>query len=452
MGRVVLTQVEELPENKVRLSVEVPPGDVRHAVDHAASDLAASLRIPGFRKGKVPMPVLMARLGKQRVYAEAVESHIGGWFRSAARTSRIRPVAQPEYAYDLPPSADAEFRFTATVAVQPMPEVADWTTLEVPAGEPEVPEELVQNELEVLRHAVAELVPVEGRPAREGDVVVVDLVGDGERRDYVVEVGDPRFIEEVNEALVGMSAGDTKTVRYEEEDASAEIEVTVKEIKERSLPPLDDELARAASEFDTLGGLRADIEARLREQLEEELEAEFRAEAADRLVQASRIEASGPLVDARARELLEGMARSLQRRGVSVETYLAVTNQTPEQLIEHLRAEAARAVARELALEAVADRLGIEISDEALRAFIREQAEAAGEDAVEETVERVWQGPVREQLREDLRLRAALDRVAADVKRIPIDLARAREKLWTPEKGAAPSETKLWTPASKERP
>src|SRR5437667_7889700 len=143
MGQVQ-TQVEEWPENRVRLTVEVPGHDVRHAVDHAASDLAGSLRIPGFRKGRVPLPVLFARVGKERVYAEAVESHIGGWFRNAATTSRIRPVASPEYEYDLPSSPDQAFRFHATVSVQPKIEPADWTKLEVPASEPEVPAEAVQ--------------------------------------------------------------------------------------------------------------------------------------------------------------------------------------------------------------------------------------------------------------------------------------------------------------------
>src|ERR671928_1023116 len=100
------TQVEELADNRVRLQVEVGPGDVRHAVEHAASDLAASVKIPGFRKGKVPMQVLVARVGKERVYSEAVETHIGGWFRNAALSSRVRPVSRPEYEYDLPSSAD----------------------------------------------------------------------------------------------------------------------------------------------------------------------------------------------------------------------------------------------------------------------------------------------------------------------------------------------------------
>src|ERR687887_589213 len=185
------TQVEELADNRVRLQVEVGSDDVRHAVEHAASDLAASMKIPGFRKGHVPMPVLLARVGRERLYAEAVESHIGSWFRSAAASSRIRPVAQPEFGYDPPSSADESFRFTATVAVQPKPELPDWGQLEVPYAEPEVPAELVEQELEALRSSVAELVPVEDRPVAQGDTLVVDLVGDqGEaQRDYVVELG-----------------------------------------------------------------------------------------------------------------------------------------------------------------------------------------------------------------------------------------------------------------------
>src|SRR3989442_15897827 len=131
----VQAQVEELPENKVRLSVEVPSADVQHAVEHAAGDLAASMKIPGFRKGKVPMQVLMARVGKERVYSEAVESHIGGWYRNAVAGSRIRPVARPEYEYELPSSADDSFRFKATVAVQPKIDPADWTKLEVPRAD-----------------------------------------------------------------------------------------------------------------------------------------------------------------------------------------------------------------------------------------------------------------------------------------------------------------------------
>src|ERR1700759_4931003 len=161
------TQVEELPENKVKLTVDVPAHDVHHAVEHAANDLAASVRIPGFRQGKGPMPLLLQRIGKDRLYAEAVESHIGGWFWNAAAQARLNPIAMPEYDYELPSTDEEDWRFEATVEVQPKPEPADWTTLEVPKQEVEVPQEAVQAELELLQRTVAELVPVEGRPAHE---------------------------------------------------------------------------------------------------------------------------------------------------------------------------------------------------------------------------------------------------------------------------------------------
>ena len=445
-------RVEELPENKVRLTVDVPSHDVQHAVDHAASDLAASARVPGFRKGKVPMQVLLSRIGKERLYSEAVESHIEGWYRNAVAGTRIRPVTRPEYEYELPNTADQDFSFTATVDVQPKVEVADWKGLEVPAAEVEVPQELVDQQLEAYRFAVAELVPVDGRPAEVGDTLVVDLVGaDGKaQRDYVVELGLGRVVEELEEALVGISPGETKEVEYElADDQKTKVEVTLKELKEKVLPPLDDELARAASEFDALAELRADIEARIREQIEDEAETRFRADAVDALVEASNIQPSGPLVQARTAELLAGLVRSLERRGISPETYLAVSNQTPQQLEERLRAEAAQSVARELALEAVADKDGIEVSDDELREFIRENAEAEGDEA-EKVVEQVFASGRHELLRDDLRMRKALDRVVADVTRIPVELARAREKLWTPEKEKGPQETKLWTPGSKE--
>jgi len=446
------TQVEELPDNKVRLTVEVPQADLKHAVEHATHDLAESVKIPGFRKGKVPQEVLQARVGRERIFTEAVESHIGGWFMNAAADTRIRPVAQPEYDYDLPASDDDEFQFTATVAVQPKPEPADWTQLEVPYAEPEVPQDVVEQELEALRESVAELAPVEDRPARTGDVLVVDaLDAEGEgQRDLVVELGSGRLVEEIERALTGATAGESKEIDFEPVDGStAKATVEVKEVKEKVLPPLDDELARAASEFDTLEQLRADIEQKIRDVLEEEAETQYRAAAVDALVEASNVQVGGPLVEARTRELLNGLGRSLESRGISAETYFQLTGQTAEQLVQRMGAEAALSVARELVLEAVADQLGLEVSDAEIEELIREQAELAGDDP-DEAVRQVFESGRDEVLRADLRLRKALDRIAAEAKRIPAEVARAREEIWTPDKETPQTETKLWTPGSKE--
>jgi trigger factor len=445
-------QVEELPDNKVRLRVEVPQADLKHAVEHATHDLAESVKVPGFRKGKVPPQVLEARIGRERIFTEAVESHIGGWFLNAAANTRIRPIAAPEYDYDVPTSEDDEFSFTATVAVQPKPEPADWSQLEVPYAEPDVPSEVVDQELEALRETVAELAPVEDRPAHTGDVLVIDALdenGEGQR-DLVVELGAGRLVEEIERALTGASPGETKEIEFETaDDSTAKATVEVKEIKEKVLPELDDELARAASEFDTLVELRADIEQRIRDVLEEEAETQYRAAAVDTLVEASDVKVGGPLVEARTRELLNGLGRSLEARGINADTYLQLSGQTAEQLVQRMSAEAALSVARELVLEAVADQLALEVEDAEIEELIREQA-ALAEDDPDEAVKQVFDSGRQEVLRQDLRLRKALDRVAAEAKRVPAEAARAREEIWTPDKETQPTETKLWTPGSKE--
>lgn len=447
-----MAQVEELGGNRVRLTVDVSPHELEHAVEHAADDLAGAVKIPGFRKGKVPRQVLLANVGRDRLWVEAVESHIGGWFWNAAARSRLRPVATPEYDFELPTSESEPWTFSATVEVQPTPEIVDWTTLEVPRAEAEIPEELVQQELDALRSSVAELVPADDREAREGDTLVIDLSSEGGagQSDTVVELGSRSLVEEIEQALVGARVGDTRTVRYELADgAETSVEVTVKHVNEKVLPEADDELARSASEFDTLADLRADIEGRIRAALDEQIEGAFRAAAVDELVRASNVQGAGPLVEARARELLNGFVRSLANRGISAEAYFQATGQTPEALTTQIRGEAAQSVARELALEALAERAGIVVSDDEVKDLIREQAEASDDDA-EQVIAEIWAHGQQESLREDLRLRAALDRLAADVKPIAPEQHAAREAIWTPDKDKPAGETKLWTPGSEE--
>ncbi|MFL5938173.1 MAG: trigger factor [Gaiellaceae bacterium] len=444
-------QVEELGDSKVRLTVEVPGADVKHAVDHAASDLADTVKIPGFRKGKVPLTVLKQRIGKDRLYAEAVESHIGGWFWNAAAQTRIHPVEQPEFDFDLPDGDGSDWRFTATVAVQPKPELPDWSTLEVPAAEPDVPGELVEQALQQVQATAADLAPVDDRPAQPGDVLVLDLVMPGDaRRDYGVELGGGRLAPELEHALVGVSAGESASVEIPvSERETSSVEAKINEIHEKVLPPLDDELARKVSEFDSLAELRADLENDLREQLAAELEGQFRSAAVDTLVRAAGVNADGPLVEMRTRELLNGLARSVERRGLSLEQYVSLSGRTPQQFVDSLHAEAALSVAREVVLEAVADKAGITVADGEVDAVVREQVEEVDDD-FDETITRLRETGGYERLREDLRLRAALDRLAGEVTRIPVELAAARESIWTPEKEKPDTSAKLWTPGSKE--
>jgi trigger factor len=439
--------VEELPDNKVRITVDVPREDVHHAVEHAASDLAQTVKVPGFRKGKVPMPVLVSRIGKERLYTEAIESHIGTWFWNAAARTGIRPADRPQLDYELPSSDSEDWRFTATVPVLAKPELPDWAKLEVPAPDPVVPDELVEAELEVLRGTVGELTPAD-RPAQAGDTIVVDLVReDGQaERDYVVELGAGRLLPELEEQLIGMSAGESRELRFESGDEKlAVVTATVKDVKEKVLPPLDDELARTASEFDTLDELRTEIEERLRGQIEAQVNEAFRRAVLDAVVDATNADPDGPIVDARTRTLVREMDEMMRRRGASLDTYLQVTGGSAEELVARLHDEAKRSVAGELVLDAAADELGIEISDEQVEEAVRDRFAEP-----EKVIEQLRAGGAFEQERESLRMQAALDRIAAEVKRIPLEQAEAREAIWTPDKEKPKTETKLWTPGSKE--
>ena len=441
-------QVEQLADDRVRLTVEVPAHDVNHAIEHATHDLAGRVKVPGFRPGKVPPKVLMSKIGKERLYTEAVDSHIGNWFWSAVTSSRVRPAEQPEFDYVLPSSPQEDWRFTAEFAVQPRPEPYDWKQLEVPKREVEVPEETVTQELEALQRTVADLAPVDSRTAQPGDVVVVDILSDGfGQRDYVFELGAERLVDEIENAVRGLLPGETREVAWELGDGSQrEGSVTLKELHEKMLPPLDDDVAQSVSEYDTLAELRGDIANTIRGRLQEEAEAQFRVSAVDELVKASHVDPQGLSVEMRTRELLQGFIRTLQQRGIDPNAYLQMTNTSAVELEERLRAEAKLSIARELLLEAVADELELEVTDDEIRAELREQGE------VDEDIDEFFERGGADRVRPDLRLRKALDRVAAEVKPVSPEKAEARERIWTPdkEKETTKESKKLWTPGSKE--
>ena len=336
--------------------------------------------------------------------------------------------------------------------MQPTPEIVDWTTLEVPRAEAEVPEELVQQELDALRNSVAELVPADDREAREGDTLVSTsrrTTGRAIRHRRRAGVAEPRRGDRA--ALVGARVGDTRSVRYELGDGSeTSVDVTVKHVNEKVLPEADDELARSASEFDTLADLRADIEGRIRAALDAADRRRVPRGRGRRARPRLERQGAGPLVEARARELLNGFVRSLANRGITAGGVLPGDGPVARAcLTAQIRGEAAQSVARELALEAVAEQAGIAVSDDEVKDLIREQAEASGDDA-EAVIADIWAHGQQESLREDLRLRAALDRLAADVKPIAPEQHAAREAIWTPDKEKPAGETKLWTPGSEE--
>ena len=330
----------------------------------------------------MPRQVLLANVGRDRLWVEAVESHIGGWFWNAAAQSRLRPVATPGVRLRAPREREGavdvqrDRRGAADAGDRRLDDTRGAsrggcrTRGARPGGAGR------------SRSSIAELVPADDRPAREGDTVVVDLAGaDGEgQSDTVVELGTGRLVAEIERhrrrERRGPANGALRAPGRLRDHGRGDRQARQRE----GAPAADDDLARSASEFDTLADLRADIEGRVLAAVEEQIDSAFRAAAVDELVRASNVQGAGPLVESRARELLNGFVRSLANRGVSPEAYFEATGQSPELLTAQIRAEASQSVARELALEAVAEKVGIVVSDDEVKDLIREQTAASGDD------------------------------------------------------------------------
>ena len=456
------TSVTQLGDSRVRVDVGIEPAAVERQVERAASQLAANLRVPGFRKGKVPPQLVIQRVGRDAVLEQALRDSLPEWYERALLDAGISPVGDPKLDVPSLPDAGEELEFSIEVAVRPDAKLGEYKGLEVGKAETDVPNEAVQSELDRLREGFASLNPVD-RPAREGDLVLIDYSGtaDGEEfdgskaTDLMVELGAETLLPEFDQALAGASAGDELTVevRFADDHRTESLagklgsfEVTVKEVREKELPDLDDQFAAEASEFETLDELRDEIRRKVAAALDARADSDFREAAVDAAAAAARLELSKELVHARAHEMWERLERSLTARGIQPQSYLQMQGKTREQMITELEAEAERALRREATLAAVADAEGIEVTDdEMLRAL------QPGEDGEppERLLERLRANGRDSLLREELRLRKAADVIVDSAKPIPSDQAAAREKLWTPEKGRAEgegAESGLWTP------
>ena len=293
---------------------------MKHAVEHASSDLAATTKIPGFRKGKVPQKVLEARVGRDRIFTEAVESHIGGWFWNAAgrREHPARLAARAQLrAADLGGRAVQLHRRGRRAAAARGRGLERARGAGSGAGRARGARRArAGGPARVGRRARPGRGPARRRTATSSSSTSSIETGEAQR-DYVVQLGAGRLVEEIERGLRGMSPGETKKITYTSpEGEKKEAEATLKELKEPVLPPLDDELARAASEFETLEELRTEIELRLREAIQAELDADFRAGAVDKLVEASKVDISDSLVEATSRRAARRDA-SLTRSGAA---------------------------------------------------------------------------------------------------------------------------------------
>jgi trigger factor len=459
------TTVKELPDSRVRVDVDIDPKDVDTSINRTAEQLGRDMKLPGFRKGKVPPEMVVQRIGREAVLTQALESSLGDWYERAMVESGVNPVGDPKLDLSDLPEQGQPLRFSIEVAVRPKAKLGDYKGLEVGREEPEVPDEAVDGEINRLREGFARLNPVE-REAKQGDVALIDYEGkiDGEpfeggaARDYLLELGEGRVLPELEQGIGGAKAGDQRTVDvtfpddYPAEEVAgktAEFDVTVKEVREKELPELNDEFAAEASEFDTLGELREDIADKIKQILERQIAERFQEAALDAAVEKATVELPDPVVEARSAEMWRRLERQLQRQGMDPESYLQVQGKTREEMVEQIRPDAERALRREAVLEAVADAENIEVTDEDMLEALQIPPghEDHGHPEPEDALREIQESGREELFKQDLRMRRALELIGEGAKPIPLEQAKAREEIWTPEKERE-EKGALWTPGS----
>ena len=469
MPETVTTTTTELGDSRVRVDVEVAPEAVERSVQSAAAQLGRDLKIAGFRKGHVPPQVVLQRVGREAVLDEAIRRALPDWYEEALSEAHLATVGDPRVNLGDLPDKGAPLSFTIEVGIRPEATLGDYKGLEVGRREPEVAKEDVDAELDRLRDSLASLETVD-RPAGTGDFVVLDFIGridgepfeGGEGRGYLLELGSGRLIPGFEEQLAGAGAGDERdvTVTFPDDYAGEEVagkeavfSTMVKEVKEKKLPELDDDFASEAGGFDTLDELRADIESKLARAEERAIDTEFREAVVDAAVAGAKLDLPKELIHSKAHEMWHETAHRLQRQGVDPQRYLQLVNKTEEELAVEAEPEAERALRREAVLAAIVEAEGIEASDDEVFDALREAAtrtagQPPSEDALRKSFERAKEHGRDEALREDIAMRKAVDLLVENTKPISVEQAKARDKLWTPEKGAEERTSEIWTPGS----
>jgi trigger factor len=479
MSPALKATVTELEDSRVRVEVEVEPAEIEGRVEQKAQQLGRQLKLPGFRRGKVPAPLVIQRVGREAVLEEAVRDTLSSWYTRAIEIAGIVPVGDPKLDLGELPAPGESLEFSIEIGVLPKAELGDYKGLEVARREPEIPDEQVQQEVDEMRERLARLETAE-RAAEKGDFIVVDYVGSlapadgdgedgawepfagGEGRDQLVELGSGNLIPGFEEGLLGAGAGETRTVvlAFPEDYGSSELagrdasfEVSVKEVKRKELPEVDDDFAIDAG-FDDLKELRADVRSRLIEAEEERIEAEFRQAALDAAVAAAKVRLTPEIVKARAREMWERMLHSLSHRGITRDAYLQIVGREEADILTEMEPEADLALRREAVITAVAAAEGIEPSEAELLAALAPIAERDSTEP-QALLDQLRAAGRLDEVREDLAARQAIDLIAEAAKPIAPAQAEAREQLWTPEKegaavvgaeGAAGQPGQLWTP------
>lgn len=392
---------EKLPQSQMGLEIEVPAEMSKQAYDRVIQNFIRSANIPGFRKGKVPRQVVMQRFGAKNLKAAAVEDLIQKVLPEALEQEKIQAIGNYQLRSDMESLIDAyepgqPLTFSATVDVPPDVNLNQYTGFTVKAEEVKYDPAQVEKVLEEQRQRQATLIPVEGRPAQLGDVALVDFVGylkaegegepkeipGGQAEDFEIELSQERFIPGFVDGMIGMNPGDSREVSaqfpedYPEPEVAgqaATFQVTLKEIKEKELPELDDEFAQEVSEFETLEALRESLEKRYQTEAENKTKDNKERSLIEELLNQIEVEIPESMIQREVDTMLTQTAMQLANQGLDIKRLF--TSELIPQLREQSRPEALNRIKRALALGEIAKRESITVEADAIDAKVKEVVE-----------------------------------------------------------------------------
>lgn len=423
-------QVEKLEKNMAKLTVEVPAEQFDKAVKAAYDKNKNRFNIPGFRKGKAPQAMIEKMYGAGVFYEDAANDAIDASYPDAMKESGLEIVSRPEI--DITQiEKGKDFIYTATVAVKPEVTLGEYKGIEVEKADAAVTDEDVEKELKKVQDQNARLVSVEDRAVEDGDQTVVDFEGfidgqpfdGGKGTDYPLTIGSHSFIDTFEEQLIGKNIGEecevnvTFPAEYHAKELAnkpAMFKVTVKEIKVKELPELNDEFASEVSEFETLDEYKEDTRKKLAEKKEKAAAAENENHVVEKVVANASMDLPDAMVDNEVMNMLQDTAQRMQSQGISFDQYMKYTGMTVDTLKEQMKPQAVRRIQTRLVLEAVAAAENIQISDERVDEELQKMA-----DAYKMEVEKLkeYMGEFeKEQMKKDLAVQEAVDFLVAEAK------------------------------------
>jgi trigger factor len=372
------TSVDEIGKNKVKMTVEVPSADVDKLLSRTYKKLAQQVKVPGFRPGKAPKAIIDQRLGKDFVHNEALKDGLPAMYAEAVEDAALDVVAPPEIDVKTFESGQ-DLTFEAVVETRPTPELNNYDGLKAHKPPSEVSEELIDEQIERLRVRFASLEVVE-RPLQKEDFALIDLttyrhdenIDELTAKDLLIEVGADMVVPELDAELEGKRKGDILKITATLPDRFGEragwqvgMQILVKDVKARKLPPLDDDFAKTASEFDTLQELRDDIRQKLTEIREKNADAHMREHLVDAFVnEAVEVDLPDGMVNVEIDNILTSFARVLAAQGVSLDRYMESEDLDAEALRQRFSEQAERSLRVRLGLDAVAEAEGLEVTEQ----------------------------------------------------------------------------------------